>query len=125
MVTSRTESSALSSVSIRPQATKMRRFPSTSTTPQPVRRSPGSMPRMRIARALTATVLALKRPGFQHSRAHPADQRVRDLEVGIDVLHVVVLLEGLDQAQQLLALLVVDRHGVLRLPDQRRLARLA
>ena len=47
-------------------------------------------------------------------------QRVRHLEIGVDVLHVVVLVERLDQLEQLLALLVVDRDGVLRLPGERR-----
>src|SRR5437588_9742330 len=57
--------------------------------------------------------------------AHLGDQRVGDLEIGIDVLDVVVVLQRSDQAQQLLALLVVDGNRVLRLPGERGLARLA
>jgi hypothetical protein len=50
MVTSRSASAALSLVATDPQATWISRLPSTSITPQPVRRSPGSMPMMRIGR---------------------------------------------------------------------------
>src|SRR5260370_29512010 len=57
--------------------------------------------------------------------AEPLHQRVRYLEIGVDVLHVVVLVEGLDQLEEFLALLVVDGDRVLRLPHQRRLARLS
>src|SRR5215475_1321800 len=52
MATSRVASSALSSVASEPQAKKLRRLPSIATTPQPVRRRPGSMPRMRIGRLI-------------------------------------------------------------------------
>ena len=57
--------------------------------------------------------------------AHLLHQRVGHFEIGVDVLHVVAVVERLDQLQQLLAGFVVDRDGVLRLPQQRRLARLA
>ena len=50
--TSRAASSALSAVITEPEATNIRRLPSTSITPQPVRRRPGSMPRMRIGRPM-------------------------------------------------------------------------
>src|SRR5271166_788706 len=56
---------------------------------------------------------------------HPRDQCVGNLEVGGDVLDVVVVLELADQSQDLLARLVVDRNRVLRPPDERRLARFA
>src|SRR5215470_17007081 len=48
MARSRTARSALSSVATDPQARKLSRLPSIVTTPQPVRRRPGSIPRMRI-----------------------------------------------------------------------------
>src|SRR5262249_45960421 len=53
IVTNRAASAAFSSVASEPQAIKLSRLPSTSTTPHPVRRSPGSMPRMRIAWRVT------------------------------------------------------------------------
>src|SRR5258708_30423860 len=58
-------------------------------------------------------------------RAQLLHQCVGDLEIGVDVLHVVVLAERLHQPQDLLALLVIDRDGALRLPHQGGLARLA
>ena len=39
---------------------------------------------------------------------HFPHQRVRDLEIRIDVLHVVLVVERVDQLEHLLALLVVD-----------------
>ena len=39
-----------------PDATKRSELPSVSTTPQPVRRSPGSIPMMRIAAAMTHSI---------------------------------------------------------------------
>jgi len=46
IVTRRSATAALSSEATEPQATKISRLPSMSITPQPVRRSPGSMPRI-------------------------------------------------------------------------------
>src|SRR3979490_1431662 len=54
--------------------------------------------------------------------AHLGDEGVRNLEIGVDVLHVVMLVQLVDQLQQPLAGFVVDRNRVLRLPGQRRLA---
>ena len=51
-----TASAALSSDFTVPEATKRSELPSVSTTPQPVRRSPGSMPMMRIALMHCGTV---------------------------------------------------------------------
>ena len=56
---------------------------------------------------------------------HLGHQRVGNLEIGVDVLHIVVLVQMINQFQQLLTGLVVHRHGVVRLPGQRRLARFA
>jgi hypothetical protein len=57
--------------------------------------------------------------------AQPADQRVGNLEIGIDVLDVVVLVERLNEFEEFFALLVVDRDRILRPPYQRGLARFA
>jgi hypothetical protein len=59
------------------------------------------------------------------SAAHPGHQRIRQLEIGIDVLHVVIVVEQVHQPEQLLAIVVVDRDIVLRPPGQGRLAGLA
>ena len=45
-------------------------------------------------------------------------ERVRQFEIAVDVLHVVMLLQRLHQAHELLAGLVVDHDRRLRLPDQ-------
>src|ERR1700677_343473 len=134
--------------STEPQPRKASRLPSISITPQPVRRRPGSMPRMRTGWRIGAGVMGhfilhagvsslaraitCQRHTRRHRRerqtdlsSHPGDQRVGNLEIGIDILHVVVLVQQVDQLQQLLAGLVVHRHGILRLPGQRRLAGLA
>src|SRR5580692_1729497 len=134
--------------STEPQPTNVSRLPSISITPQPVRRRPGSMPRMRTGWRIGAGVMghfilharvsSLARAiscqrHTRHRRAehetdlpsHLGDQRVGDLEIGVDVLDVVVLVQQVDQLQQLLAGLVVHRHGILRFPGQRRLAGLA
>src|ERR1700692_2445519 len=119
--------------STEPQPMKISRLPSISITPQPGRRRPGSMPRMRTGWRIGGDVLG---QGERRSRAceiatdgqspaHLRHQRVGNLEIGVDVLDVVVLVQEVDQLEQLLAALVVDRHGVLRLPGQRRLARFA
>src|SRR6266568_4111321 len=73
-----------SSVSTRPQPRKASRLPEISTIPQPVRRRPGSMPRMRIARALTSLDTAAveqerHRPGLGQM---PAAFRERGAHVG-------------------------------------------
>src|SRR5713226_4120062 len=154
IVARRAAKACRSSVSTRPQPRKASRLPEISTIPQPVRRRPGSMPRMRIARAPTrfdtagpAARLARGAPictggvsdrhpeGAREAslegrpalelRPHLGHQRVGDLEIGKNVLHVVAVLQRLDQAQQLFALLVVEPDRALRLPHQGGLARLA
>src|SRR5580692_10059843 len=132
--------------STEPQPTKVSRLPSISITPQPVRRRPGSMPRMRTGWRIGATVMgyfilhagvsrlaraiSYQRHTSQRVRdtslpTHLGDQCVGSLEIGVDILDVVMLVQQVDQLQQLLAGLVVHRHGILRLPRQRRLAGLA
>ncbi len=65
------------------------------------------------------------RTSFRHSTIG-IEVHVRDFEIRIDVLHVVVLVPAPRSAcSSFSPVLVVDRDGVLRLPDQRRLARLA
>ena len=49
---------------------------------------------------------------------HLLHERVGQLEVAVDVLHVVMLLQRLHQPHELLAGLVVDGDRGLRLPDQ-------
>ena len=52
LLTIRAASESSLRVVTEPQAKKVSRLPAISTTPQPVRRSPGSMPRMRIGRVM-------------------------------------------------------------------------
>ena len=52
-------------------------------------------------------------------------QRVGNLKIGVDVLHVVILFEHSNEAQNLFARVVVDANRIMRLPSQIRLARLA
>ena len=52
-------------------------------------------------------------------------QRVGNLEIGIDVLHVVIVFEHADEAQNFFARFIVDADRIVRLPDQARLAWLA
>ena len=54
MATSGAATSSRSLVSTQPHATKISRLPATSTTPQPVRRSPGRSPECEISGALMA-----------------------------------------------------------------------
>jgi len=61
----------------------------------------------------------------RRSSAHFLHERIGYFEVGVDVLHVVVVVERLDQVEHFLAAGVVERDGILRLPQQRRLAWLA
>src|SRR5260370_1485065 len=95
---------------ITPCATWRSRLPSTSITPQPVNRRPGSRP-INLMRAASGRELRKR--------------VVRQLEVGVDVLHVVVVIERGDQVEQLLGGLALDRRGGLGPPHQfgrRRLA---
>src|SRR5690606_22015193 len=52
----------------------------------------------------------------QRLRAELGDQRVGQLEIGVDVLNVVVLVQVVDQLEQLLAGVVINRDGVLGPP---------
>src|SRR5215831_10845709 len=85
-----------------PCATWRSRLPSTSITPQPVSRRPGSRPISLIGasgRELRQSV-------------------VRHLEIGVDVLDVVVVFERGDQVEQRLGGLAFDRRGGLGPPGQ-------
>src|SRR6516162_5275945 len=124
MARRRVASAAPSWVASDPQARKTSRLPSLAITPQPVRRSPGSMPRMRIGRAMPVVDTPgagprLDRIPFEWSGMHSTQGnaflghalaaqllhvRVGNLEIGVDGLHVVVLVEDLDQLEHPLAL---------------------
>ena len=67
------------SVSMTPWATCRRRSPSFTTTPQPKCRVPGSIPRTRMSQA---------------PPPRPLHLLVGDVEVGVDLLHIVVVVEG-------------------------------
>src|SRR5262249_62403927 len=85
-----------------PCATWRSRLPSTSITPQPVSRRPGSRPISLIGasgRELRQSV-------------------VRHLEIGVDVLDVVVVFERGDQVEQRLGGLAFDRRGGLGPPAE-------
>src|SRR5215475_5170225 len=69
-----------------------------STTPNPVATSPGSRPMTR--RAL--------------GRGDGVEDLVRDVVVGVDGLHVVLLLERLDESQHRGRVLAFHPHGGLR-----------
>ena len=57
------------------------------------------------------------------SGAQPLDDGVGNLEIGVDLLHVIVVLERVEHAQQLLSRAIVELDTVLRLPDDLRAAR--
>src|SRR5205823_439618 len=82
--------------------------PASSTTPKPQYLEPGSIPRTRTRTCLLAWTGALD---ARLDRCHLV---VGDLEIGVDVLDVVVLLEVLDQPHHLLCDLSGDLHGGLR-----------
>jgi hypothetical protein len=50
-------------------------------------------------------------------RAHLLDQRVGNLKIGIDILHVLAFIECFNELENLFAGLVVEHDGVLRLPQ--------
>src|ERR1700691_1461478 len=82
-----------------PSATWTRRFPCASITPQPVRRSPGSSPKRRIIGPLA-------------SGAQARHDVVGNLIIGEERLHVVAVLQCLEQLEQGLGGLAFDRrHG--------------
>src|SRR5262245_50112551 len=90
-----------------PCATWRRRLPSTSITPQPVSRRPGSRP--------ISLIVPVPSPG---SGRELRQSVVRHLEVGVDVLDVVVVLEGRDQVEQGLQGRALDRRRGLGAPRQ-------
>src|SRR5919199_5687567 len=89
-------------VRITPHSTRLTRIaPSPLTTPYPVCAVPGSMPR-----TITASRL-------------PRHVGHADVEVRPDLLHIVELLEGLDELEHRFGVLARDGDGVLR--DHRQL----
>src|ERR1700704_6532169 len=104
MASRRLASGSPSAGSTEPQPTKISRLPSISITPQPVRRRPGSMPRMRTGWRIGWDVMGFYNPRASAKpragdslSAHLGDQRVGNLEIGEHVLHVVVLVQQVDQ----------------------------
>src|SRR5438270_11171067 len=104
MARSRSASPASSSVGTEPQARNISRLPSIAIMPQPVRRSPGSMPRMRIGRPISAVDSAgvgLRVCCSVHygppSRVQLLHERVGHLDIGGNILHVVLIFEAFDQ----------------------------
>src|SRR5258706_1211278 len=94
MNASRTDKGSRTSVQITPCPRTLWRRPSLSMTPQPVRSVPQSMPRTRISRECFHLVFV-------------------DVEVRIDVLHVVVFFERLAQAQHAARVLPFQANQVL------------
>src|SRR5271170_5138418 len=92
-----------------PSATWLSRLPATSITPQPVCRSPGSSPRTRIAVVAPAPV---------NSGAQPRQHFLADFEIGVDILHVVAVLESFEQLEEASCNLPVDRRGAFRPPAE-------
>src|SRR5271163_302903 len=86
-----------------PCATWRSRLPSTSITPQPVNRRPGSRPISLMPRASSREL----RQGV-----------VRHLEIGVDVLDVVVVFQRGDQVEQPLRGLTLDGRRGLGTPHQ-------
>src|SRR6185503_11283400 len=84
-----------------PCATWRSRLPSISITPQPVNRRPGSRPISLISRA---------------SGRELRQSVVRHLEIGVDVLDVVVVFQGRDEVEQRLHGLAFDRRRGLGPP---------
>src|SRR6185369_1718321 len=83
---------------IAPQRTKMQSAPSLSMTPKPVIREPQSIPRTLIG---PQSRYSFRHFGFFH------------VEIGVDVLNVVVIVESFHQLQDLLGVLALHFHGVL------------
>src|SRR5205807_5175457 len=94
---SRAASERAESVSIHAACTRRRLPGSPATTATPVRATPGSTPRTRTQRSLI-------------SSRHRLEDFVRDLRVGVHLLHVVVLLESLEQPDHGRRLLGVELH---------------
>src|SRR5271170_1725864 len=97
-----------------PSATWLSRLPAASITPQPVCRSPGSSPRTRIA------VVA---PHPLGSSAQPRQYVLADLEIGVNILHVVAVLESFEQLEQADGGLLVYHRGGFRPPAKARRTR--
>src|SRR5512140_130587 len=101
-----------------PLATRRQREPALSMQPKPSFWLPGSSPRTFIAWVRTYGRPRRDRRGRSHppvSAVQLLEDLARDVEVGPDLLHVVVVFQHLHDAQDLLRLLLgPDRRGRLR-----------
>src|SRR3954471_1742536 len=120
MTESRSASGWSASVEITPSPRWRSRLPALSTRPQPVCCSPGTRPRRRTLLCMAsryplrpAIHCGVPRPA---SGREPFGDRVRDLEIGVDVLHVVALVQPLDQLQDLARLVLVEVDADIRHP---------
>src|SRR5262245_14688710 len=96
-----------------PTETRRSDAPWLSSTPYPVTCEPGSMPRMRVTAIVRG---ACARSGRGCGSLSPSGHHVRfvDVEIGPDVLDVVVVLEGLDEAEHFSRRVPFSPHSVLR-----------
>ena len=91
-------------LAIVPEARSRTVVPRRETTPNPVTRVPGSTPSTTVA-------LRVVRPG---SVAERCKFLVFDVEVGVDVLHVVMLFERIHKLHHVFRIPTRDLDGVLR-----------
>src|SRR5690349_6826539 len=119
MPSSRCARSASDGVRITSTATSVARRPGKpSTTPSPQRVNPGSTPSTRMSARShpnphgANTTHREPRPAL--IRAGCRHHFVGGVEVGVDVLHVVAVLERLDQPEDLASALFVQRHAHAR-----------
>src|SRR5690606_15875541 len=92
-----------------PQSTARAADPAASTTPNPVICDPGSIPRMRTLR-LTGSPLE-PRTGHPCTRSRGLlQQLLGDIRIAVHVLHVVELVEDVEQLQERFGLLALDAH---------------
>src|SRR4051794_7958285 len=122
---SRSSRSSSAELRMTPTPTAVGRAPGRpSTTPHPHRVSPGSMPSTRMDAPPTMDRTSVRptltvpydEAAAQHAKrgsADPLEHLVGDVVVGVDVLHVVAVLEGVDEAEHLAGVLLVelDRHA--------------
>src|SRR5215510_10697099 len=119
----RTGSGWLELVRTVPQARAQRPPATSSTTPKPVIKEPGSIPKTRM---LSSGILILSfrvpspegRGGYGSPdcalRRQSGHNLIGDVKIGMRFAHVVLVIQGFHQAQDLLGLLALYWHRVLR-----------